>query len=169
MSVLKYKDPVTGEVKKVGTPVAIGKSTVVNTTLLASGWIDGTYTVSSESITTTSIQEVVPAIDVTAEQLQALQSANIQDAGQANGSLTIKAYGDVPTIDIPIRIVVSGLDVVAAAIDLTPIDSEINTQTDLIAQIQAEVDAKSEDGGGSGGGWSETISGSTLIITTGVR
>lgn len=80
--------------------------TEVEYTLLASGWDSSakTYTVRSELITSTSDQEFLPAIGITDAQLKALQKANIQDGGQSAGVATLKAYGVVPTINIPIRI-----------------------------------------------------------------
>ena len=84
------------------------KSTTVSATLSASGWADGSYTLSVSGVTTTSNQEVLPAVDITAEQLAALQEANIQDGGQTTGKITLKAFGSVPTVDIPIRIIVRG-------------------------------------------------------------
>ena len=47
-------------------------------------------------------------MNITAEQLKALQSANIQDGGQAANTMTLKAYGDKPTVDIPIRVIKRG-------------------------------------------------------------
>ena len=85
-----------------------GKSKLIETTLAASGWADGAYTLAANGITATSNQEILPALAITEEQLEALQSANIQDGGQANGSVTLKAFGDVPTVDIPIRVIVRG-------------------------------------------------------------
>lgn len=76
------------------------------TVLYANLWNQNekTYTVSNNLITTTSDQEFLPAIGITDDQLKALQAANIQDAGQNTGVAYIKAYGKVPSIDIPIRI-----------------------------------------------------------------
>lgn len=84
------------------------KSTTVTATLSASGWADGVYGLSVNGVTETSNQELLPAVDITAEQLEALQAANIQDGGQTAGNITLKAYGDVPTIDIPIRVIKRG-------------------------------------------------------------
>ena len=146
MSVLKYKDPITGEIKKVGAPSVdaysksetdaliaehtnntdihvtaadktnwngkAGKSTTVTATLLSARWTGDAapylYVLAVEGITAKSNQEVLPGLDITTEQLEALQGANIQDGGQAAGSITLKAFGDVPTIDIPIRVIVRG-------------------------------------------------------------
>lgn len=84
------------------------KATSVTATILAANWSDTSYILSVTGVTETSNQEILPAIDITAEQLEALQAANIQDGGQAAGSITLKAFGDVPTIDIPVRVIVRG-------------------------------------------------------------
>lgn len=86
----------------------VGKSSQDTATLLASNWVDGVYVLSLEGVTTTSNQEFLPAVGITTEQLEALQAANIQDGGQTDGNITLKAYGDVPTIDIPIRVIKRG-------------------------------------------------------------
>lgn len=89
-----------------------GPKATVTATLLASGWTGSeapfVYTLAIAGVTATSYQELVPAVDITAEQLKALQAANITDGGQAAGSMTLKAYGKVPTVDIPIRVIKEG-------------------------------------------------------------
>ena len=84
------------------------KSTIVTATLAAASWSGNTYTLALSGITAKSNQEILPGLNITTEQLEALQGANIQDGGQASGSMTLKAFGDVPTIDIPIRVIVRG-------------------------------------------------------------
>ena len=96
------------------------KSTDTTATLLASGWIDASssdyasygykahYRVVQSGVTIASNQEVIPGAPVTAEQLAALQAANIQDGGQEEGAFTLVAYGDIPKIDLPIRIILRG-------------------------------------------------------------
>lgn len=89
-----------------------GPKATVTATLLASGWTGSeapfVYTLAIAGVTATSYQELVPAVDITEEQLKALQAANITDGGQAAGSMTLKAYGKVPTVDIPIRVIKEG-------------------------------------------------------------
>ena len=89
-----------------------GPKATVTATLLASGWTGSeapfVYTLAIAGVTATSYQELVPAVNITAEQLKALQAANITDGGQAAGSMTLKAYGKVPTVDIPIRVIKEG-------------------------------------------------------------
>lgn len=77
-------------------------------TLSASSWSSGSYTISDSLITATSNQEIIPSQNITADQMKALQKANIIDSGQSAGSLTLKALGTVPSIDIPIRIIFRG-------------------------------------------------------------
>ena len=45
---------------------------------------------------------------VTAEQQEAMASAMIICTGQANGSITLSAFGDKPTIDLPVNIICVG-------------------------------------------------------------
>lgn len=100
---------ITAAVK--GTDYA-GTSETVTATLLAASWTGDaapySYTLTVSGVTATSNQEVLPALNITAEQLEALQGANIQDGGQAANSMTLKAYGDKPTIDLPIRVIKRG-------------------------------------------------------------
>jgi hypothetical protein len=88
------------------------KSTMAAITLTAAGWT-GTaapyaQSVNITGVTATSNQEFLPDADITVEQLSALQTANIVDGGQAAGSVTLKAFGDKPTIDIPLRVIIRG-------------------------------------------------------------
>lgn len=89
-----------------------GPKATVTATLLASGWTGSeapfVYTLAIAGVTATSYQELLPAVNITAEQLKALQAANITDGGQAAGNMTLKAYGKAPTVDIPIRVIKEG-------------------------------------------------------------
>lgn len=89
---------------------ATSKSEITPITLLASNWSGNTYTISDSRITTISNQEVLPALsaNITDPALEALQGANIQDGGQSNGVMYLVARGDVPTVDIPIRVIFRG-------------------------------------------------------------
>ena len=87
-------------------------STIVTATLLSSGWTGTSapfvYELAVSGVTASSNQEVLPATTVTADQLAAIQSANIVDGGQETGKIILKAFGDKPTIDLPIRIILRG-------------------------------------------------------------
>lgn len=94
-----------------GTDYA-GTSETVTATLLAASWTGSsapyTYTLAVNGVTANSNQELLPALTITSEQLTVLQAANIQDGGQAVNSVTLTAFGDKPTIDLPIRVIVRG-------------------------------------------------------------
>ena len=91
--------------ENIGAP---NKPTTTEATLLASGWTGTsapyTYTLSVTGVTADSHQEYLPGLDITVAQLTALQAANIQDGGQAEGTVTLKAFGAKPTVDLPIRV-----------------------------------------------------------------
>ena len=84
------------------------KSKTISTTLYAETWNDGMYIITNDLITSTSNQEIIAAVGITAEQYKAMVAAMIVDGGQSAGSLTLKALGTVPTIDIPIRVIFRG-------------------------------------------------------------
>lgn len=91
---------------------SVATGTTLSVTLAPASWTGTaapyTYTISNAAITATSTQELSPATDITADQLTALQNANIIDGGQAAGSMTLKAFGEKPSVDIPVRIIVKG-------------------------------------------------------------
>lgn len=101
----------TGAANKAYVDSKLG-GTTLSVTLASASWTGDsapyTYTVSNSAITATSTQELSPATSITADQLTALQAANIIDGGQAAGSMTLKAFGEKPSIDIPVRIIVKG-------------------------------------------------------------
>ncbi|WP_411677899.1 hypothetical protein [Caproicibacter sp.] len=103
----------TGDVNLTAADVGAARvSSITAATLSASGWAGSaapySQTISVSGVTATSANEILPGASVTADELEALQAANIQDGGQAAGSITLKAWGDKPTIDLPVRIIVRG-------------------------------------------------------------
>ena len=84
------------------------KSTKVNTTLTASGWASGKYTISNAAITATCPIELLPRENngVTSAQMEALVGAMIAGGVQAAGSIQLVAHGDVPTVDIPVTLII---------------------------------------------------------------
>ena len=98
--------------KYVDDVIATTKSTIVSAALSANNWSGDsapyTYTFSISGVTTSSNQELLPALNITSEQLTALQAANIQDGGQTADTIVLKAFGDKPTIDLPIRVILRG-------------------------------------------------------------
>ena len=75
------------------------KATITTATLLLSGWNDGTYSFETDYPEATYNLEI--ALDSTATTAQAEAFNGAQIVGSATSNI-IKAYGDVPTVDIPI-------------------------------------------------------------------
>ena len=86
-----------------------GQSVSVNETLLASNWsgtsIPYKYELELDGVTESSNQEIMPADDITDEQLYYMQGANLQDGGQSIGKIILNAFAVKPPIDIPIKII----------------------------------------------------------------
>ena len=80
----------------------------VEATLLAASWRGTSYRLNLSNITATSNQDIIPAVTINATQLEALQGANLVDGGQGSGYIDLVAFGDVPNIDIPIRVLLRG-------------------------------------------------------------
>lgn len=87
-------------------------SKLVETVLEASKWTGEDppykYVLDLPGVTETSNQEYLAALDITPEQLEVLQDANIQDDGQENSIAYLKACGFKPEIDLPIRVIMRG-------------------------------------------------------------
>lgn len=89
---------------------AAGKATTKNYTgtLTASGWT-GSAAPYSQSVTVTGLSAgaggaVGVADSATDAQYQAAVEAQLRKSAQAVNSVTVKAYGDKPTVDIPIAV-----------------------------------------------------------------
>lgn len=78
--------------------------------ILPANWIGEeapyTQTISIDKVTPTSIVDIDAASSVTAEQLDAYINAKIIDSEQSAGSITLKAFGEKPTIEIPLKVVI---------------------------------------------------------------
>ena len=77
------------------------KPIITTTTLLASSWDSSAKTYSFESTYPNASYDIEVALDstATAEQAEAFNGAQIVGSATSN---IIKAYGDVPAVDIPI-------------------------------------------------------------------
>ena len=81
------------------------KSVSKAATLTAAGWSDGVQSLAVSGITATSNGSLRIAQSATDEQFAAWGAAQPRVTAQAAGSLTVKAAGTVPTIDIPVEVV----------------------------------------------------------------
>ena len=80
----------------------------VSVTLRASGWNANakTQTVSVSGVTASSNGSLRIAQSATDEQFTAWGAAQLRVTAQAAGTLTVKATGTVPTIDIPVEVLI---------------------------------------------------------------
>lgn len=86
-------------------------SPMTTITIAASAWTsDNKYTVSDSRITATSNQEFLLPVYTGSNgaMIDAIQSAQIVDAGQSTGKAVIQCKGDKPTISIQLRIIFRG-------------------------------------------------------------
>lgn len=67
-----------------------------------------TATIACSIATASNIIFVEPGGDPTPEQYEALASSGIMCVGQGNGTITLKAYGGLPAVDIQIAVVAEG-------------------------------------------------------------
>lgn len=86
------------------------ESTQTTATLTSTGWTGTsapfTQTITVSGVTSTSIVDIDVQSTVTAEQLDAYINAKIVDGGQTTNNITLKAFGEKPTVSIPIKVVV---------------------------------------------------------------
>ena len=85
------------------------KSSKVSTTLNAASWSGSgpyTITVSVSGVTTSNNVEVLIPGSATNAQVEAWMAAGIVNGTQGTNSITLKAYGDKPSINIPIECII---------------------------------------------------------------
>lgn len=76
-------------------------------TLTAAAWVDGAQTVTSGIIKAPyTYGQPVIAMDATDEQVKAYLAAVPRVTAVSEGAMTVRATGKVPTVDIPLRLVV---------------------------------------------------------------
>lgn len=81
------------------------KSVSKAATLTAAGWSNGVQTLAVSGVTATANGSLRIAQSATDEQFAAWGAAQPRVTAQAAGALTVKAAGAVPTIDIPVEVV----------------------------------------------------------------
>lgn len=86
------------------------KASVIDTQLLSSSWKGTqspyTYELSVNGVTSTNINEINFKFNATQAQLESYQNALLQDGGQTENRIILKAMGDKPSVDIPVTIIV---------------------------------------------------------------
>ena len=139
------------------------KSTITYATLLASAWDTSgdhpKYTLSVSGVTPDSNQEILPTANPSDEVMSALMAANLQDGGQADDVIYIIAYGNTPTINIPIRVILRGCEPIDMPSDSGDMNSSIYDPQGKFQDIFTYADTKQSKittsgilkGDGSGG------------------
>lgn len=94
---------VIGLINEVG-----GGSTAVNATLLASDWVSGQQTLNVEGVTADTNGIIGVTQTISTSEMEAVKSAELYVCAQGEGTVTIAAYGDTPTCDIPVVVILIG-------------------------------------------------------------
>lgn len=88
------------------------KSKIEQMVLVAAGWAGNAapyyLTLPLAGAKVDNVIEILPRDFLTTEQANTLSAAMIISGSQADGSVTLYAYGDKPLIDIPVTIIVRG-------------------------------------------------------------
>ncbi len=82
------------------------KSVSAAVALTAAGWSNGVQTLAVSSVTASNNGSLRIAQSATDEQFAAWGAAQPRVTAQAAGTLTVKAAGAVPTVDIPVEVVI---------------------------------------------------------------
>lgn len=80
----------------------------IQTTLSAASWNNATYTINDSNIYSDSTIILSASNSITVNAYDAMCKAKVILSSQTNGTVILKALGDVPTIDIPVTITVQG-------------------------------------------------------------
>ena len=81
--------------------------TELSFTLEASNWSNSQYVLTDEDLgDSTIIKILTKPVSITSTQRTALEKAKIDVVTEGNGTVTLQAFGTVPSIDVPILILV---------------------------------------------------------------
>lgn len=87
-----------------------GGTRIINATLTSTGWSGSSapysQTLTIDGVTSSSIIEVVPQSNITTAQVNAMANAMIITGTQSTNSMTLKAFGTKPTINLPITVII---------------------------------------------------------------
>ena len=92
-------EPPVPDAKHVIAPITIG-------TAWAGSAAPYTQTINLGCVRPNSIVEIALPATATVEEVKAFQRLNLQDGGQADGSITLRAFGAKNTIEIPVNVVI---------------------------------------------------------------
>ena len=83
-------------------------STAVSVTLLSGGWSSGEQTLQISGVTAESNGVIGLSQSVSDAEMEAAKNAELYVCGQGTGTITIAAYGETPTRDIPVVVILLG-------------------------------------------------------------
>lgn len=86
-------------------PPNAGGSTAVLTSLVSSGWSSGQQVLQIDGVTTESNGVIGLSQSISDAEMEAAKNAELYVCGQGNGSITIAAFGETPTRDIPVVVI----------------------------------------------------------------
>lgn len=89
-------------------PVNSSGSTAVSATLLSGGWSSGEQTLQISGVTAESNGIIGLSQSVSDAEMEAAKNAELYVCGQGTGTITIAAYGETPTRDIPVVVILLG-------------------------------------------------------------
>ena len=89
-------------------PVNSGGSIAVSATLLSGGWSSGEQTLQISGVTAESNGVIGLSQSVSDAEMEAAKNAELYVCGQGAGTITIAAYGETPTRDIPVVVILLG-------------------------------------------------------------
>lgn len=91
-------------------PVAGGSNiTVKSITLTAATWANGTYTITDAAIGANDVITLTMPQSTTVTNYDTIAAAKIACQSQSSGSLILVALGTVPTIDVPVQLIIQGV------------------------------------------------------------
>ncbi len=83
---------------------------IITTSTIGVSWVSSTapYTqrISIHGVTAKSVVEISLPSNATIDQVEAYQALNLQDGGQDIDVITLRAFGEKNTIEIPINIII---------------------------------------------------------------
>lgn len=99
-----------GEQKRIriNPPNSGGGSTAITSALLASGWASGKQTLIIDGVTEESNGVIGVTQDITDAEMEAAKIAELYVCDQGAGTLTVAVFGETPTRDIPVVVVLMG-------------------------------------------------------------
>lgn len=89
-------------------PVNSSGSTAVSATLLSGGWSSGEQTLQISGVTAESNGVIGLSQSVSDAEMEAAKNAELYVCGQGTGTITIASYGETPTRDIPVVVILLG-------------------------------------------------------------